>query len=233
MGSVVLGNVVTALEGIGLAAGLAYPGGAFPKITEPVAAVHLKQVDSSTRTATVEVLILSPAAQGGSVCEAAALDALRALWALGAACRQEGCRYDSVSQLYRVSLTATFTQTVQVDTGPTLPGFSVAIDGVAQTGATSFRAQLETGAEAEYVAASAQAVASHGGTLRWTLRLEEQLPVGIQEPASPEGEFTLTVDTGTDNWRYLGCRWTIVSREYTVQGLHRVRTGFALSREEV
>lgn len=232
MGSVVLESVVTALGDSGLSAALAYPGKPFPSITEPMAAVHLKQVDSNTRTATVEVLVLCPGALGGTLCEEKALDALRVLWALGAVCHQEGCQYDRVSQCFQVSLTAAFTQTLQEDTGEQLAGFSVAIDGVAQGACTLFRAQLDTGAEREYVAAEPVAVASHRGILRWTLYLEEQIPVGMEEPENPEGEFTLTADTGTGVWNYLGCRWVTVSREYTTQGLRRTRTGFALRREE-
>lgn len=232
MGSVVLENVVTALGDSGLPAALAYPGSPFPMLTQPVAAVHLKQVDSTSRTATVEVLVLCPASLGGAVCQERALEALRVLWALGAVCRQESCQFDRVSQCFQVSLTAAFTQVVPDESGEVTAGFSVAIDDVLQNACTLFRAQLDTGAEPEYVAAEPVAVASHGGCLRWTLHLEEQIPIGTEEPEDPEGEFTLTVDTGKECWQYLGCRWVTVTREYTTQGLRRIRTGFALSRKE-
>lgn len=238
MGSVVLQKVVTALKTAGFPTELAYPGRTAPAITGLVAAAHLKQVDSSTMTATVEVEILCPAGMGGTVCEEGALEALRVLWGLGAVCRQESCRFDRISQTYGVPITAAFTQVVPSagegeGTEQVLPGFAVAINGVSQPNGIRFQAKLETGAEAEYVAAQPVAVASHDGTQCWTISLEEQIPVGTKEPANPEGEFTLTLENGTGTWRFLGCRWTTVRREYTNQGLLRVRTGFALKREEI
>lgn len=237
MGSVILGKVISALNIAGFPAERAYPGRPFPAITGPVAAVHLQGVDSTTMTATVEVELRCPASYGGTACEEAALEVLRTLWSLGAACSQSGCRYDRISGTFCVPITAAFTQVVpssgEEEPVPVLPGFWVSIDGVAQPNGVSFQAKLETGAEAEYVAAQPVAVASHGGRLRWSIVFEEQLPVGTREPESPEGAFTLTVENGAGVWRYTGCRWTTVRRVYTNQGLHRVREGFALSREEV
>lgn len=241
MGSLVVQKVITALCDSGLSAGAAWPGKAFPAITGPVAAVHLKEVDSSTMTATVEVMVLGPGAQGGTVCEETALEAMRVLWGLGAVCRQTGCSYDRTGDVFSVSLTAAFSQVVpdegddgdQGETGQILSAFAVRVADVLQPHAVSFQATQETGAEMEYVAASPEAVASHSGTIRWSLTLKEEIPPGIREPESPEGEFSLTVEDGTDSWRYLGCRWQTVRRDYSVEGLTRVRTGFALSREEV
>lgn len=239
MGSVTLQRVITALNDSGLVTAPAYPARPFPPISGPVAAVHLTQVDSSAMSATVEVLVVSPGTLGGTLCEETALDALRVLWGLGAVCRQEGCRFDAVSGTFSVSLKATFTQTLpqepegEGDTGQTVPRFSVRVGDTLQPNAISFQAQLETGAQLEYVTAQPGAVASHAGTQTWTLRLEEQIPPATGEPANPEGEFALTVADGTGTWKFTGCRWQVVRREYSAQGLHRVRTGFALKREEV
>lgn len=240
MGSVTLQRVITALNDSGLVTAPAYPGKPFPPISGPVAAVHLTQVDSSAMSATVEVLVVSPGSLGGTLCEETAMDALRVLWGLGAVCRQEGCRFDAVSGTFSVCLKATFTQTVpqepEGEENPgqvVLPRFSVRIGTTLQPNAVSFQAQLDTGAQLEYVAAQPGAVASHAGTQTWTLRLEEQIPPATAEPANPEGEFTLTVEDGSGSWRFTGCRWQVIRREYSPQGLHRVRTGFALKREEV
>lgn len=237
MGSVIAQKVVTALTEAGFPAERAYPGKPFPKLEGPVAAVGLKQVDSATMTATVEVRLLSPAELGGAACEEAALEALRVLWGLGAACTQGECGYDRVSRTFSVAIAAEFTQPVTSgedpeEETPVLSGFRVSIDGASQPNAVSFRARLVTGAEAEYVTAQAEAVGSHGGALAWTIRLEEQIPPGVREPEDPEGEFALTLADSTGTWQFTGCRWKDISREYTAQGLHRVREGLALGRKE-
>lgn len=236
MGSVIAQKVVAALTEAGFPTERAYPGKPFPKLEGPVAAVGLKGVDSTTMTATVEVRLLSPGKLGGAACEEAALEALRVLWALGGACTQGACAYDRVSGTFSVAIEAKFTQPVtsgEDSEGETsvLSGFRVSIDEVSQPNAVSFRAKLATGAEAEYVSAQAEAVGSHGGALAWTIRLEEQIPPGVREPEDPEGEFVLTLADSTGIWEFAGCRWTAVTREYTSQGLHRVREGLALSRK--
>lgn len=233
MASGILNQVVEQLTGAGIPAALAYPGSPMPHIAAPVAAVHMQQVDSGSRTSTVEVHILCPGKSGGAACEEAALAAYNALCALGAVCRQEGCAYDRVTGLYSARVTAAFTQVVQDETVPVvLPGFSVELDGVAQTLAVAFSAELDTGAQAVYVTGEAVAVGGCQGKQQWSLRLEEQIPPGTREPAEAGTEFTLTASDGVDSWVYTGCRWTSIRREYTSQGLRRVRTGFALSRRE-
>lgn len=234
MANLILTQAVEQLTKAGLLAALAYPGSPMPMITAPVAAVHMQQVDSGSRTSTVEVHILCPGDLGGARCEEEALSALNALCALGAVCRQEGCTYDRVTGLYSARVTAAFTQVVQDEVTPVvLPGFSVSLNGVAQTLAVAFAAQLTTGAQLDYATAEAAPVGSHLGKSSWSLTLEEQIPVGTREPADVEGTFTLLADDGVAKARYTGCRWTSIRREYTSQGLRRVRTGFALNREEV
>lgn len=233
MANLILTQVVEQLTGAGIPAALAYPGSPMPHIAAPVAAVHMQQVDSGSRTSTVEVHILCPGDNGGAACEEAALTAYNALCALGAVCRQEGCAYDRVTGLYSARVTAAFTQVVQDETVPVvLPGFSVELDGVAQTLAVAFTAQRTTGAQPDYATGESDPVGSHLGKGGWSLTLEEQIPPGTQEPADVTGVFSLTVNDGVDSWVYTGCRWTAIRREYTSQGLRRVRTGFALSRKE-
>ena len=81
MGTIV-GNVIEALKAAEIRADEAYPGGRIPALTGPVAAVRLGKVDRAVRTTTVQVIVMSPAAQGGAVCEATALRAIEALEAM-------------------------------------------------------------------------------------------------------------------------------------------------------
>lgn len=233
MGNVILQQVLTALKKGGFAAELAYPGRAMPQITGPVAAVHMEKVDSAALTSTVAVSILSPGKLGGGICEEEALKALDLLLGCGAVCVQRGCVYDRVSQLYAVEISAAFTSLSQSEE-PTAtgPGFSVAVNGVRHGCAISFRSEETRGYTAEYRTTEPLPVASGTGMVQWSLQLEEQIPVGTTEPAEPSPGFTLVVTTEGKTETYTGCQWTSVSREYDSQGLHRVRKGFALNREE-
>ena len=70
--------MIEALKAAEIRADEAYPGGRIPALTGPVAAVRLGKVDRAVRTTTVQVIVMSPAAQGGAVCEATALRAIAA-----------------------------------------------------------------------------------------------------------------------------------------------------------
>lgn len=234
MGSVILQQVLTALKNGGFAAELAYPGRKMPQITGPVAAVHMARVDSAALTSTVSVTILSPGELGGAACEAEALKALELLLGCGAVCVLEGCVYDRVSQLYAVEISATFTSLAQSEEEetPAGPGFSVSINGIRHGCAVAFQSEEARGYTTEYVTTEPLPVASGTGMVQWSLRLEEQIPVGTAEPAEPSPGFSLVVTTDEKKEVYTGCQWTSVSREYSSQGLRRLRKGFALKREE-
>ena len=75
MGTIV-NQVIAALRDAGIRADEAYPGGRIPALTGPVAAVRLGKVDRSVRSTNVQIVIRSPAAAGGRLCEAAALRAV-------------------------------------------------------------------------------------------------------------------------------------------------------------
>lgn len=233
MGNVILEQVLTALKNGGFAAELAYPGGPMPRITGPVAAVHMEKVDSAALTSTVAVSILSPGKLGGTACEKEALKALDLLLGCGAVCVQRGCVYDRVSQLYAVEIHAAFTSLSQSEEGaPAGPGFAVSINGVRHGCAVSFRCEESRGYTAEYVTTEPLPMASGTGMVQWSLQLEEQIPVGTAEPAEPEPGFSLVITTDEKTETYTGCQWTSISREYSSQGLRRLRKGFALNRKE-
>lgn len=232
MGISILELALQCLREAGFAADTAYPGQKLPVITEPVAAVHIKKVDGESRTVTVDVSILSPAALGGAACELAARKAAGALQTAKAVCVQNGCVYDGIAQVYSVSILAAFTG-VAGDNDCTLgPGFQVYLDGVQQVWATGFTAERVREQTMEFATRSPVAVAITSGSYYWNIHLEELIPTGFPEPPEPEEEFTLKLIREGKTEHFIPCRWSSVTRSFTPEGLRRVRKGIALMREE-
>ena len=214
-------------------ADVAYPGQIFPQISQPVAAVHIEKVDRAGMTVTLEVNIISPAELGGTACEMEALRATETLRWTGAVCIQNACKYDGIAQVYVVQILATFTGITEEDAYVLGPGFYVYINDLLQLDAVAVSEEETIGVQPEFAMGEAvpKAVSQGGGKL-WAIRLEELIPNGYPEMEEPAGEFTMKVATDLKTEIYTGCRWTSVQREYTKDGLRRIRKGFALNREE-
>lgn len=232
MGVSILELVLAVLREEGFAADAAYPGQKFPAITGPVAAVHIEKVDRAGMTVTVEVNILCPASMGGSQCELEALRATEVLRWTGAVCVQNGCSYDGVAQLYRVAVLATFTAVTEADRYRLGPGFYVYLNDLRNPYVTGFTAVLDTGVKAEYAIGQANPAGLSRNEGLWMLQLEELVPAGSEEDAEPAADFELKVVTDAKTELYESCNWTEIRREYTRNGLRRVRKGFALDRRE-
>ena len=232
MGISILELVLRRLREEEFQADVAYPGQKFPRITEPVAAVHIDKVDRATLTVTVEVNIICPASLGGTTCELEALRATEVLRWSGAVCVQNGCTYDGVSQVYVVSILATSTCVTEADDHIIGPGFTVYINEIVQPFALAVSAEEDPGLQVEYVMGeSAPAGISQGGWL-WHIQLEELIPTGSPETVEPGDAFQLKIATNLKTETYYHCRWTSVKREFTQQGLRRIRKGVAMLREE-
>lgn len=232
LGISILELVLRRLRQENFAADVAYPGQKFPQVTGPVAAVHIEKVDRAAMTVTVEVNVICPAAMGGTTCETEALRATEVLRLMGAVCVQNGCTYDGIAQVYVVPVLAAFTGVADVDSYTRGPGFRVYIDDALQLDVVAV-------SEEETIAAQPEGAMGQGTSARssltgraWTIRLEELIPAGYEEMENPTGEFTMQIATELKTEVYSGCRWTSVHREYTKEGLRRIRTGFALNREE-
>lgn len=232
MGSMILELVLEKLRAGGFRAELAYPGQRFPAITGPVAAVHIEKVDKAGQTVTAEVNIVSPAALGGTACETAGLQALEILHGAGAVCTQSGCSYLADGQVYTVSVLAEFVCTGSGDGYALGPGFQVYAGGVLQPHAVGVTAEKTAGHEARYAMGSANPVGISQGSWRWEITLEERIPVGMAETAEPTEPFTLQIVREKKKEVYSGCRWVTVRREFTREGLHRVRKAIAQLRQE-
>ena len=232
MGFSVLELVLRRLREENFTADVAYPGQKYPEITETVATVHIDKVDRSSLTVTVEVNILSPAHLGGTACEVEALRATEVLRWAGAVCIQQGCRYDGITQVYVVSILATFTGITGEDSFDPGPGFEVRIDGIYHPYALSFTSEEFQDRQAEFVMGEAAPAGIGQGAYYWKITLEELIPAGSPQTAEPEGAFEMTVATDIKTETYYHCRFTSVKRQHTREGLRRIRTGISMLREE-
>ncbi len=233
MGYSILELVLRRLREEGFSADVAYPGQKFPRITGPVAAVHIQRVERASLTVTVEVSIICPASMGGTACEVEALRATEVLRWAGAVCVQNGCTYDGVAQVYTVAIQAAFTGSTEAEDCVIGPGFYVYINGLLQPYALSVSEEETPGVQAEYVMGESAPAGISQGQRLWSLELEEQIPSGSPETAEPEGLFQLKIVTDQKTEVYYSCRWTSITRAFTKDGLRRVRRGIALLREEV
>lgn len=232
MGYSILELVLRRLRQANFTADVAYPGQKFPTITEPVAAVHIEKVERATMTVTVEVNIICPASLGGTTCEVEALRATEILRWSGAVCVQNGCTYDGVSQVYVVAVLATFTGFTEEDDCVIWPGFYAYVNGNRQHFAIAFSEEEETGYQAEYVTGESAPAGIGQGSRLWHIQLEELIPAGSPETVEPDGAFKLEVVSDVKKEIYYHCRWTSIKREYTREGLRRIRKGISMLREE-
>lgn len=233
MGISILELVLMRLREENFKADVAYPGQKFPPITDTVATVHIEKVDRANLTVTVEVSIISPAALGGTACEVEALRATEALRWSGAVCVQNGCTYDGVSQVYVVSILATFTCITGDDDLVLGPGFRVYINDALQRYGIAFCAEEKLDRQAQYAMGETAPVGISLGNSIWEITLEELIPIGSPENLEPRGAFEVRVVTDVLTEEYYHCRWTSVRRELTSQGLRKIRRGIAMAREEV
>ena len=232
MGYSILELVLQRLREDGFAADVAFPGQKFPQIRDTVAAVHIEKVDRANLEVTLEISIICPASMGGTACEMRALRATEVLRWSGAVCVQNGCTYDGIAQVYVVSVLATFTGVTEEEDCTVWPGFYCYEEDQLLRFATGFTAVRETGAAAEYVMGEAVPIGTSIGTTSWEIQLEELIPVGSPEFESPTGPCVLKIRTDQKTETYSGCRWIQIRREFTKQGLRRIRKGIALGHEE-
>ena len=233
MGYSILELVLRRLRAENFKASVAYPGQKIPRITEPVATVHIEKVDRANLAVTVEVNILCPAEMGGTACEVEALRATEVLRWTGAVCIQNGCSYDGVAQVYVVPVLATFTGITEADDCTIGPGFRVYINEIQQPFVQAVTAQENTGMQEEYVMGESAPAGISQGPWLWNIQLEELIPTGSPETKEPTGPFQLRIETDVKKEAYYYCRWTSNRREFTREGLRRIRSGISMLREEV
>lgn len=231
MGISILEQVLRRLRGAEFQADAAYPGQKFPQITKTVAAVHIEKVDRANMTVTLEVNIISPAALGGTACELEALRATEVLQGDGAVCVQNGCTYDGASQVYVVSVLATYTCVTEADRCTLGPGFDVYINDNYQPFAVSFAEEEIREHTAEFSMGELDPVGISLGSRLWHITLEELILPGSPEAAEPTRAFELRIERDAGTEVFYHCRWQSIRREMDRTGLRRIRKGISMLRE--
>lgn len=197
----------------------AYPGGRIPALMGPVAAVRLGKVDRSVRTTAVQVIIMSPAEQGGSACEATALRAIEALEDMGGTCQKNICQFDEMADLFYIEIAAEFFGVAKEESWSPGPGYAITIGYQKMEWVTGFSIQRRTD----------DTITSISGA-QWEFTMEELLGPGSADPPDPAEPFTLTLTRTNSDEVFTDCTWTSVKRADTIRGISQVRTGVAAKR---
>lgn len=221
MGTIVT-NVIDALTSVNIRADEAYPGRRIPALTGPVAAVRLGKLDRSVRTTAVEVVIMSPASGGGSLCENTALRAVEKLQGMGGTCVKNVCKFDEMADVFYIEIEAEFFGTATESKWSPGPGYAISIGAQPMNYVVSFTAQRATDNEVTEL-----------GNAKWTFTLEELLPPGTSEPADPAEPFALSVVRALGDELFTGCRFTSQHREDTIRGVTQIRKGIAQTRNVI
>lgn len=219
MGQTIVEKVIGILQGVDVRADEAYPGGRIPALTGPVAAVRLGKVDRAVRTTAVQVMVMSPADQGGAICDATALRAIQAMEDSGATCQKELCRFDNAADVFYTEITAVFLGVALESGWSPGPGYAIAIGYQDMEWAVGFSIHRQTD-DAVTKISDAQ----------WVFTLEELLGPGSIDPPDPAEPFVLTVTRAMTDEVFTGCTWTSVKREDTIRGIRQIRTGVAKTR---
>lgn len=219
MGQTIVSQVIDALQAVDIRADEAYPGGRIPALTGAVAAVRLGKVDRAVRTTAVEVTVMSPAASGGSLCEAIALRAVEALQDMGGTCVKNVCKFDEMADVFYIEIEAEFFGTAMEEKWSAGPGYAITIGAQAMEHVVSFAIQRSIDDEVTSISKA-----------KWKFTLEELLVPGTSEPADPTEPFALTVSRSNGEEILSGCTWISVKREDTIKGISQVRVGTATAR---
>ena len=218
MGTIVE-NVITKLQAVSIRSDEAYPGRRIPALTGPVAAVRLGKIDRSVRTTAVEVVIMSPASSGGSLCESTALRAVEALQKMGGTCVKDVCKFDEMADVFYIGIEAEFFGTAMDNKWSAGPGYAITIGQQPMEHVVSFSAQRAVSDEVTAI-----------GDAPWTFTLEELLIPGTSEPPDPAEPFTLSVSRSNGDEQFTGCRFTSQQRQDTIRGVTQIRKGTAEHR---
>ena len=188
-------------------------------MTGAVAAVRLGQMDRSVRTTAVQVVIMSPAATGGSLCESTALRAVQTLQDMGGTCAKDVCKFDEMADVFYIGIDAVFFGTALEAGWSAGPGYSVTIGEQPLDQVVSFMAQRATDDEITKLSDA-----------KWQFTIEELLIPGTSEPPDPTEPFAVTVTRDNGDELFMGCTWLSVRREDTIRGISQIRVGQAASR---
>lgn len=215
----IISQIIDKLREEDIRADEAYPGRRIPALTGAAAAVRLGKVDRSVRTTTVQVVVMSPAKSGGSLCENTALRAVDVLQDMGGTCSKDVCKFDEMADVFYIEIEAEFFGTASANKWSPGPGFSVTIGSQAYPHVVSFGVERKTDEEVTAIADA-----------KWQFTLVELLPPDSSEPPDPSEPFVLTVTRSLTDEVLSGCTLISVKREDTERGISQTRVGVAKTR---
>lgn len=219
MGQMIVDKVVALLASHNIRTEVACPPGRTDRVTGPVAAVSVEQVDGDAHTTTVLIEVLAPRASGGYACQKKALEVCTLLEADGAVCRQGKCSFVRHSDLFRVPVTAVFQGIARTNGMDTLARPVLTAGGMELTHLQHFSAQQEVIGSNATIYDSA-----------WEFTVEEFFPWGVFNTLEPDEPFTMDLRHGGYIERFERCKWKTRQRITEPEGIRQIRTGKAEGR---
>lgn len=194
-------TAVNILKSAGISASRGYPEGMIPHLEGVMVAVTVE--NAGRRQTELAVTAFGPR---GQECEEKAQQAADALGNKGFVCRVGACRFDGISSLFSVQITALWMETLHN---------RVLIGETIVSHATEFSAVQTRQVQQEEQVVQGEKV--------WTLALQEWLPYA--EPVTPDesGAFNLKVMHENCTEIYPDCYWLSITLEEGDGGLVRKR----------
>lgn len=210
MGQMSIAEVVQLLTNSGIRTETAFPAERITRITEPVAAVSLSDLDQEKGNITVLVEILAPKEAGGYVCQQKALEICTVLANAGAVCHQDSCEFLGKGNIFRVQIKAVFDDA--------LP-FTVTVGTRVLQYLCSFSAEQER--------TSTEVSLENTG---WEFTVEEFFPWGVWNTLEADEPFEMDVNCMGNIERFEDCIWTYRQRIPGKTGIRQIRKGKADGR---
>lgn len=201
------------------------------ELTEPAAAVGLRNLNCREGTAEFEIRILSPRALGGWRCQSTAAEAVTVLEAEGMECRMEPMTFRSGCDCFELVILAGKLVNAREEI-PEIDLFRVSVWDVEIKGVTDFTAVQDRGRRLIGTLNQQTPVGVTPGTRGWKLKMVQQIPEGGSLSVEPEEPFVLKVHEKGIVTSYLGCCWNSVTKILDQTRSRMVWEGFALSKTE-
>ena len=109
MGKTLVETVVEMLGEAGFSVQRAYPGTVMQDVTDLELTVQWAQLDQKAKTATVQIMVFSPAGKGAAVCQDEAVAVCLCLQSGGGSCVMKKTAYDPDMYLFGTEILASFT----------------------------------------------------------------------------------------------------------------------------
>ena len=231
MGIEWLREIVEVLTAAGIRTGEGYPAGKQPDLTEPVAAVGLRDLNCREGTAEFEIRVLSPRALGGWRCQSTAAEAVTALEAAEVECRMEPMSHRMASDCFEMVVIGK-KRMAQQETIPETDLFRITVGDLAVEGLTDFSAVQERGRRMIGTLNQKDPVGVTRGTGGWKLKMVQVIPEGGALILEPEEPFELKLYENGTVTSFRDCYWDSVAKILDQKQSKLVWEGFAMSKTE-